>query len=256
MHRLFSTATSLACAALAIGSAACARDAAEAISAQRFEAPGVTAGATSIQAGVTAAGVGRARIEINGPTLYQGAVGFRAYLSSDQGVTFSLRRPEGRYSSDSGSLLLSNLAAGVSYQVKLVTVSNLGFESSQPVTTWDDDNDTATPAVPIAVAIPATKTDVTPPAAPYSVGAEWHGDAVSLRWSSSGDADLYGYQVERATDAAGPFSAIGGLALDAENPQARDTTAQAGQTYHYQVLAEDLSDNRSVPSTATAISVP
>lgn len=257
MKKILSTAASLACAAFAIGSAACARDAPEAIAAQRFEAPGVNAGADSIQVGVTAGGEGRARLDVSGPTLYQGAVGYRAYLSTDGGATFPLRRPEGRYSSESGILLLGNLAAGVSYQIKLVTVSNLGFESSAPVVLWDHDDDTSTAAIPIAVAIPAAKADLTAPAVPYMAGAEWQGDAVSLRFSgSSSDLDRYGFVVERATDAGGPFSAIGALVLDAENPQLRDVTAQSGQTYHYQVLAEDLSGNRSAPSSAVAFSVP
>jgi hypothetical protein len=235
--------------------AACARDAPEAIAAQRFDAPAVVAGATSIQVGRTDLGEGRARIAVSGPTLYQGAVGYRAYLSVDNGATFTLRRPAGRYSNEQNLLLLDQLTAGADYRVKLVSVSNLGFESATSVTTWDADNDTNTPPVPIALAIPATNVDATLPLVPYAPSAEWHGDAVSLRWSAGSDRDLYGYQVERGDAAAGPFAALGALVLDSENPHYRDDTAQSGQTYHYRLLAEDLSGNRSAASTATAFTV-
>ncbi|MBN2359972.1 MAG: fibronectin type III domain-containing protein [Deltaproteobacteria bacterium] len=234
--------------------AACARDAPEAIAAQRFEAPILVGGAAAIQVGLTDDGEGRARLALSGPILYRGAVGFRAHLRAADGT--ALRRPARRFSNEQSLLLLSGLDAGVSYSVQLVTVSNLGIESGPPTTTWDDDDEPATPEVPISIAVPSARTDATPPAVPCLSSAEWHGDAVSLNWSSGLEADLYGYRIERGTDASGPFTVLGPLVLDAANPHFRDAGAQPGQTYYYRLRAEDLSGNLSAASPPFSFAVP
>ncbi len=92
--------------------------------------------------------------------------------------------------------------------------------------------DTTAPATPTGLAV------VT--ASPTGIELAW--DAVA------GDPSLYGYEVERAAAAAGPWATIARTTTAGYT----DTTVATGETYHYRVLAVDLSFNRSAPSAPVA----
>lgn len=72
---------------------------------------------------------------------------------------------------------------------------------------------------------------------------------VELAWDAvEGDDTLYGYEVARADDPAGPFTQIARVT----EPAFTDTDVLQGATYHYAVRAVDLSFNRSAYSAPVA----
>ena len=93
--------------------------------------------------------------------------------------------------------------------------------------------------------------DTTPPGAPSGlVGAPGNGSA-ALDWSDNTEADLAGYNVQRATSAAGPFSQVNVALLLASDWT--DTSVVNGTTYHYRATAVDDSGNESAPSSSIMV---
>jgi hypothetical protein len=221
---------------LAIAGTAC--EAPEGIRAAR-PAPPFLDGAV---VGVTLAGEGRARL-LTSADVIDGVAGTRAYLSTDGGLTISERQPLRRVSNEPSHLILTNLTAGTTYTVHVVAVTNIGIES--------EPNDEG----PLAVEIPAVKTDDVAPLATDMSNLENHGDAVAVRWFQNiDDTDVYGYIVERSVD-GGTFEVITPVLLDSVAPQFRDLDATTPGAYQYRVVVEDLSGNRSAPSTPLSITV-
>ena len=88
--------------------------------------------------------------------------------------------------------------------------------------------------------------DMTPPGSPTGlVGTSGDGQ-VSLDWDESVEADLYGYNVKRATGSGGPYTII---ASALSNSDYVDNTVTNGTTYYYVVSAVDTHANQSVNST-------
>jgi hypothetical protein len=99
-------------------------------------------------------------------------------------------------------------------------------------------------------------SDATAPAAPAGLTATAKLGRVDLDWSDVAAADLDGYDVFRATSAAGPFTRVNPSRLQASS--FADTTVAGGTTYVYTVTASDVAGNRSAHSaqaTATPPSV-
>ena len=98
-------------------------------------------------------------------------------------------------------------------------------------------------------------TDTAAPAAPTGLTATPRLERVDLDWSDATDSDLDGYDVFRATSAAGPFTRINASRLSGS--AYTDTAVSGGTTYVYAVTASDEANNRSLFSaqaSATPIS--
>ncbi|CAM2066502.1 Microbial collagenase [Sulfidibacter corallicola] len=95
-------------------------------------------------------------------------------------------------------------------------------------------------------------TDNTPPSAPTGLRASGEIGAIALSWNANTEPDLSGYTLHRSEHAEGPFSAIAELNADATT--ATDTAVTPGQTYYYQVIAQDFAGNESNPSNSTSAS--
>jgi glycosidase len=88
--------------------------------------------------------------------------------------------------------------------------------------------------------------DSTPAATPGGLHVTSFGpNSISLAWNAVADADLYGYEVLRATSSGGPYTT---LALVSGTTYTDGSVAQ-GQTYWYEVQSVDTSWNRSAPSS-------
>ena len=100
------------------------------------------------------------------------------------------------------------------------------------------------------VDIVSAGADTTPPVAPANVSAQAGDSRVELSWSPNSESDLAGYDVFRSTSL--PVSTAGtplnGSTL-LTGVGYTDTTAVNGTTYHYVVVAQDASENRSGPSS-------
>jgi beta-lactamase superfamily II metal-dependent hydrolase len=92
--------------------------------------------------------------------------------------------------------------------------------------------------------------DTTPPTAPSSLSASGSKRKVSLTWSASTDnVGVTGYQVWRATAAAGPFAQI----ATTTSTSYANSALTSGTTYWYYVTAGDAAGNVSAASnTASA----
>lgn len=237
-------------------------DAPEGLGVFRPAAPTVIPGST-IEVGVTATGEARAKIYLDGDAPYElgnGVAGTRAYVYDAAGNV--LRRPSARYSNEQNFIILTGLRANKLYGVKLVGVSNIGFETSADQATygWDDDDDPSTNDVGIIFETPSKKEDEEPPTSVDPPDVTWQGDGVGLTWLPGEDFDVYGYIIERGTSEIGPFVSITPRPImDAgtispivgliSTPTLRDPTATAaGATYFYRVVVVDLSGNLSAPS--------
>ncbi len=95
--------------------------------------------------------------------------------------------------------------------------------------------------------------DVTPPAAPVGLIATARLGRVELDWTDNGENDLDGYDVFRATSAAGPFSRVNPSRLDAS--AYADSAVGGGTSFVYIVTASDVANHRSANSAA-ATAVP
>jgi Concanavalin A-like lectin/glucanases superfamily len=96
--------------------------------------------------------------------------------------------------------------------------------------------------------------DVSAPAAPTGLTATARLGRVELNWSHVADADLDGYDVFRATSAAGPFTRVNPSRLEASS--FIDTAVAGGTTYVYAVTASDVANNRSGHSGQAAATPP
>ena len=92
--------------------------------------------------------------------------------------------------------------------------------------------------------------DTTAPATPANLRVVAASPAgIELAWDAvPGDASIWGYEVQRAAAAAGPFEVL----VRATNPGYLDTAVGDGETWHYRVVAIDESFNRSAPSASVS----
>ena len=96
--------------------------------------------------------------------------------------------------------------------------------------------------------------DRTAPAAPAGLSATAHLGRVELDWSDVTAADLDGYDVLRATNAAGPFTRINPSRLSAS--AYTDSSVTGGTTYVYVVTASDIANNVSGHSNQASATPP
>ena len=96
-------------------------------------------------------------------------------------------------------------------------------------------------------------TDTAAPAAPAGLTATPRLGRVELDWGDATDADLDGYDVFRATSAAGPFTRVNLSRLGAS--AYTDTAVTGGTGYVYAVTASDEANNRS-PHSAKVLATP
>ena len=99
-------------------------------------------------------------------------------------------------------------------------------------------------------------TDAAAPAVPAGLTATARLGRVELDWSDVAAADLDGYDVFRATSAAGPFTRVNPARLHSSS--FADTSVAGGTAYVYAVTASDIANNRSArssPASATPPSV-
>ncbi|MEE8603134.1 putative Ig domain-containing protein [Euzebya tangerina] len=99
---------------------------------------------------------------------------------------------------------------------------------------------------------PATPEETTAPAVPAGLAGTAVDGEVELTWDGVADADLTGYQVERATSPTGPWTSLTGIAVSGTTFV--DAPPASG-TYSYRVLAEDVSGNLSGPSAVATVEV-
>lgn len=199
--------------------------------------------ANYLQVGLTTGGEGRARLGLYAQSMP--GLGYRAYLSTDGGVTWPMRRPAGKLSNEFEWILIDGLSAATSYRVRLVGLSNIGI-TSEPVETWDHDNSSSTAQVPITIAVPPTRSDTVAPDPCTALRVEWQGDGVGLFWKGPDTrTDVFGYVVERAEPGAGDFLPVDDRVPDTKYPHLRDFGAASNHTYLYRVASVDLSGNRS-----------
>jgi hypothetical protein len=95
--------------------------------------------------------------------------------------------------------------------------------------------------------------DTAAPATPRGLTASPRLGSVVLGWGDVADADLDGYDVYRATTAAGPFTRINASRLTAS--AYTDSSVTGGTSYVYAVTASDEANNRS-PFSAQASATP
>ena len=96
--------------------------------------------------------------------------------------------------------------------------------------------------------------DKTAPAAPAGLRATARLGRVDLDWNDVIDADLDGYDVFRATSAAGPFTRITPSRITAAAYS--DTSVTGGTTYIYVVTASDIANHRSPYSSQVSATPP
>jgi len=97
--------------------------------------------------------------------------------------------------------------------------------------------------------------DVFPPKPPQQVVAVGTQGAVDLSWAANTEPDLAGYIVYRSESGEKPERVSpAGTPLIA--PAFRDTSARAGNTYHYSVSAVDTSGNESSQSVEAVETLP
>jgi len=94
----------------------------------------------------------------------------------------------------------------------------------------------------------AVRTDVTPPAMPQSLTATPQADRFVLSWAANADADLVGYRVLRSDLQDGVYTHLANIT----ETTFADTVSPGGFTWHYRVIAVDVSGNESEPATTSA----
>jgi len=77
--------------------------------------------------------------------------------------------------------------------------------------------------------------------------------SVALSWMGSATPNIAGYNIYRATSAAGPFTLIGSSGLATTYT---DNNVQSGTTYYYQVAALDGNNNLSPYSNQVQAVIP
>ena len=96
-------------------------------------------------------------------------------------------------------------------------------------------------------------SDSAAPAPPAGLVATARLGRVELDWSDVADADVDGYDVFRATSAAGPFTRVNASRLSTS--AFADASVTSGTAFVYAVTASDIANNRSVHS-ALAFATP
>ncbi|MHC5002385.1 MAG: DUF6754 domain-containing protein [Planctomycetota bacterium] len=104
----------------------------------------------------------------------------------------------------------------------------------------------------LAAAVPAATVRAQAPGPPVDLRAKqvsnWARDAIRVRWSApGGDARLDGYELSRATSAAGPFDVLESLLPNAN--EFVDETVEGDASYVYQIVALGAGGARSEPAT-------
>ena len=107
-----------------------------------------------------------------------------------------------------------------------------------------------------SAAITFAHLDIFPPQRPTGLEAipgsdPQHPAAIDLSWEPNAETDLAGYLVYRQPlDATGKATApaVQLTPTPLPTPAFRDVTAEAGQSYSYQIVAVDQAGNRSTPS--------
>src|SRR5207248_11536234 len=89
------------------------------------------------------------------------------------------------------------------------------------------------------------------PATPTNLVATGSTSGISLDWDDNTESDLAGYNIYRSDAVDGVFTKLNASAVAAS--QYSDSTAPAGATSYYQVVAVDNTAHEStVPATASA----
>ncbi len=159
------------------------------------------------------------------------AAGYNVYRASSANGTFTLLN---------GGLVTTtsftdaNAPVGVTSYYRVTAVSNLGTESAPA---------TASAAVPAPIPAPVAPTGFS------ATGIL--GGGVTLKWNANTESDLAGYNVYRSAAAAGTFTLLNTGGLLTATSYA-DSTASAGATWYYQVIAVDTQGRTSPAATASA----
>ncbi|MDZ7288532.1 MAG: T9SS type A sorting domain-containing protein [candidate division KSB1 bacterium] len=124
-------------------------------------------------------------------------------------------------------------------KLKTVRFSN-GAAATDTLTLWVDE-----------IRLIKKARDTQPPAAPQNLRATPYDRLVELDWDDNTEADLYDYQVYRATNATGPFTRLSSDAVRASYHF--DTPVANGTVYYYKVTAVDSSTNESGFSNTVAV---
>ncbi len=125
--------------------------------------------------------------------------------------------------------------AGVTYYYKVNAIDAWGGESALSASISGKrltGSDTIAPSKPLGLTIAAQQLPA----------------GLIIHWSSNTEADLAGYNVDRATSPSGTFTRLN-LAGLLTTSAFTDTTVVAGVTYTYRVTAIDTSANESTPAT-------
>ena len=175
-------------------------------------------------------------------TTFTADVGVDDEVGSKGSVVFQVYA-DGVKKYDSGSLTGADAAKAVSVdvtgvkQLKLV-VTDAGDGISYDHADWANPNVNCT----------GTGTDQAP-AAPANLTATPAQSGFTLNWSAS-TGSVAGYQVSRASQAAGPFTKLTSANLTATTYT--DAAAPAGVTSYYQVVAVSSTGKLSAPASVTA----
>jgi len=115
--------------------------------------------------------------------------------------------------------------------------------------------DTALPAETIRAHFELGRdvSDAAAPTAPSGLRATARLGRIELDWSDAAGADLDGYDVFRATSAAGPFTRVNASRLSGS--AYADASVTGGTAYVYAVTASDVANNRS-PNSSQASATP
>jgi hypothetical protein len=95
--------------------------------------------------------------------------------------------------------------------------------------------------------------DLTRPAAPESLSGRVAGTTIELRWKPSGEGDLRGYDIHRATAEEGPYTRANGAPIENAALYA-DVGLDENTAYFFYVTAVDSSGNESEASAILALS--
>jgi pectin methylesterase-like acyl-CoA thioesterase len=195
------------------------------------------------------AGAGAARVDTTAPGVARDVTA----AAGDGSVSLSWTAPAD--TDLAGYHVYRSVAGAAPVTISTTVVTGTSFTDRTPtngtpyqytVVAVDQAGNAASPSAPVS----ATPTDTTAPAAVRSLTADGTAQGVVLTWAANTEADLAGYVVERADSAAGPYVRLTGAPLTSSGYT--DTTAAAGVTSHYRVVAVDRVGNESGASTADA----
>jgi fibronectin type 3 domain-containing protein len=101
---------------------------------------------------------------------------------------------------------------------------------------------------------PAIASTLTFPKQPTGFSATASTSGVTLKWNANTETDLAGYNVYRATSAAGPFTKLNASPITVLTYA--DSTAPTGAIAYYQLTAVDTSSDQSAPAVANTLVFP